>query len=765
MDSPLHSTSSQSSSLSRPRTKAALKGYENLKVSIPTTGLDLQHALERSPNSNGCKLAALADIALGNDVTFDLIEPRPSAVANEKPSPRSTRSPQKTTKSPLRTPTAKSPSKSSTLFLSDSTKPHSIELKSKSFEATFHVSPKSRKRIQSIGKKTGYKDRKKKSRTAGKPNSVKISPKTSNTTKPKDVYDFEESHDSVEDEIIPLTHTRPNKVELNSSIESKSSETPKKQTSDDQEDESSYSDRDDYYNFNSVSGSGTEDHDLPAEDDEISDRETTKLAKSTKPGNNSQNKCLIMGRIFKNAKKNSETASVESSSSSSNNKEKLVAKPIPKNELDEIFDNLKNKNLDAEKQRQSSHQQRKQHVSPSPPTPTPIEERPKTSKSKTDRNEGSIPKSGNDEQSETTRHKSRKPREVANLEAEWGMSVEQIKGIIGVGMRKAQRRCTTNRQNKLVETWSSDEYEEFHSTKDIIALIQEAEMKAQRAKARSAKLNSDTKNTSAAASGAGASGSGNGDIGDKKESADAVAKTSKTSSDAKKDKQKDKDGHRKAKIESTESKKTVDNDIQLTEAGADNAKSKAKKTASEKFKSEDESDFDEHWNKKAKRAKIRNRRRTITSREDLIEKKVKSKSKEKLTRKQETIPKQKQQQPPLQNASVVSERKKQHSVKEVENTTPAAKPNSKSMKDGKPMPRRKRMASEMLYYWSSSSDDEFGRIEADSENEDEDNSENHLEQHGWIVGDSHKKLVTLLAHAKGKKIEDCGVKESVHKRK
>lgn len=81
------------------------------------------------------------------------------------------------------------------------------------------------------------------------------------------------------------------------------------------------------------------------------------------------------------------------------------------------------------------------------------------------------------------------------------------------------------------------------------------------------------------------------------------------------------------------------------------------------------------------------------------------------------------------------------------------------------MPRRKRIASEMLYYWSSSSDEEFGRIEADSDNEDEDNSENHLEQHGWIVGDSHKKLVTLLAHAKGKKIEDCGVKESVHKRK
>lgn len=718
----------------------------------------MQHALERSPNSNGCKLAALADIALGNDVPFNLIEPRSSAVTSEKPSPRSSRSPQKTiAKSPLRTSPAKSPTKSSTLFTmsSDSTKPHSIELKSKSFEATFHVSSKSRKRTQSIGKKTGYKDRKKKSRTAGKPNSAKLSPKISNSTKPKDVYDFEESHDSVEDEIIPLIHTRSNKAETNSSNEPKSNETTKKQAIDDQEDESSYSDRDDYYNFNSVSGSGTEDQDVPADDDETSDRETTQSSKSTKQGNDSQKKCLIMGRIFKNAKKNSETASVESGSSSSNNKEKAVVKPIPKNDLDEIFDNLKNKNSDAEKQRQSSQQQRKKHKAPSlPPTPTPIDERPKTPKPEIERNDGTATNSTNDEQSDATRQKSRKPREVANLEAEWGMSVEQIKGIIGVGMRKAQRRCTTNRQNKLVETWSSDEYEEFHSTKDIIALIQEAEMKAQRAKARSAKLQSDAKNAAAAA------GSGsNSDA--KKENDDTVAKTP---SDAKKDKQKDKDGHRKVKMESAESEKTVANDIQL--AAMDNVKPKAKKPASEKFQSEDESDFEEHWNKKAKRAKIHNRRRTITSREDLIEKKVKSKSKEKLARKHETISKQKQ---PLQNTSgEVAEKKKQHSVKEVENTaSPTKSPtkHSKLTKDGKPMPRRKRMASEMLYYWSSSSDDEFGRIEADSDNEDEDNSENHLEQHGWIVGDSHKKLVTLLAHAKGKKIEDCGVKESVHKRK
>lgn len=713
LDSPLHSTSSQSSSLSRPRTKAALKGYENLKVSIPTTGLDMQHALERSPNSNGCKLAALADIALGNDVPFDLIEPRASA-ANEKLSPKGSKSSQK----------SKSPSKQSTLFMvsSDSTKLHSIELKSKSFEATFHVSPKPRKRTQSIGKKTGYKDRKKKSRTTGKANNAKLSPKIGHASKPKDVYDFEESHDSVEDEIIPMT--RPTKVEINSAIESKSNETPKKQT-DDQEDESSYSDRDDYYNFNSVSGSGTEDQENPVEEDENSDRETIQSSKSTKPSNNSQKKCLIMGRIFKNAKKKSETIPKEEIKQK---KPIPAAKPIPENDLDEIFDNLKNKHSDTGKE-----------------SPT-FDERPKTPRTPKIEEIKKEPVSNLIEEQmesiDSRRTKSRKSREVANLEAEWGMSVEQIKGIIGVGMRKAQRRCTTNRQNKLVETWSSDEYEEFHTTKDIIALIQEAEMKAQRSKARSAKQNAEAKNAAASS--------------EKPDSGESAPKIVKMPSDTKKEKSKE--SSRKVKTDDTEkiAEKVVDDTVE-------SVKPKAKRTTSDnKFKSEDESDFDEHWNKKAKRAKIRNRRRTITSREDLVEKKVKSKSKEKSHKKQHSLPKKHETESTLP-PPVVSEKKKH--TKETEHSKSTSKSSSKTTKDGKPMPRRKRIASEMLYYWSSSSDEEFGRIEADSENEDEDTSENHLEQHGWIVGDSHKKLVTLLAHAKGKKIEDCGVKESVHKRK
>jgi hypothetical protein len=89
----------------------------------------------------------------------------------------------------------------------------------------------------------------------------------------------------------------------------------------------------------------------------------------------------------------------------------------------------------------------------------------------------------------------------------------------------------------------------------------------------------------------------------------------------------------------------------------------------------------------------------------------------------------------------------------------------KKSSTGNPMMRRKRVASEMLYYWSSSSsDEEFGKI-SKSARENENDDDERFQQHGWIVGDSHKKLVTLLAHAKGKKSDDGGVKESVHRKK
>lgn len=81
--------------------------------------------------------------------------------------------------------------------------------------------------------------------------------------------------------------------------------------------------------------------------------------------------------------------------------------------------------------------------------------------------------------------------------------------------------------------------------------------------------------------------------------------------------------------------------------------------------------------------------------------------------------------------------------------------------------RRKRTAANPLYHWSSSSEDESqDLIEIKPIREDEEEFEDDRPiQHGWIVGESPKKLVTMLAQAKGKKLTDIDcVKEQGKKR-
>lgn len=62
--------------------------------------------------------------------------------------------------------------------------------------------------------------------------------------------------------------------------------------------------------------------------------------------------------------------------------------------------------------------------------------------------------------------------------------------------------------------------------------------------------------------------------------------------------------------------------------------------------------------------------------------------------------------------------------------------------------RRKRTAvlQSYLYYWSSSSDEEEAPVLVPEEEEDD-----RQEQHGWIVGDSHKRMITMLAMEKQQK--------------
>lgn len=95
-----------------------------------------------------------------------------------------------------------------------------------------------------------------------------------------------------------------------------------------------------------------------------------------------------------------------------------------------------------------------------------------------------------------------------------------------------------------------------------------------------------------------------------------------------------------------------------------------------------------------------------------------------------------------------------------------------SVESGKPsdqigVNRRKRAAANPLYHWSSSSEDESqDLIEIKPLREDDEEFEDDRPiQHGWIVGESPKKLVTMLAQAKGKKLADIDcVKEQGKKR-
>lgn len=93
--------------------------------------------------------------------------------------------------------------------------------------------------------------------------------------------------------------------------------------------------------------------------------------------------------------------------------------------------------------------------------------------------------------------------------------------------------------------------------------------------------------------------------------------------------------------------------------------------------------------------------------------------------------------------------------------------NSSKNSDLASVNRRKRAAANPLYHWSSSSEDESqDLIEVKPLREDEEEFEDDRPvQHGWIVGESPKKLVTMLAQAKGKKLIDVDcVKEQGKKR-
>lgn len=639
-ESPLHSASSQSSTVSKPRTKGAMKGYENFKVSIPTSGIDIEQALNRSPNPTGCKLAALADIALGNDVphAVGLIPSVTSDVESSK------------------TGFQERPAAASEMRVTVAA--DKVDQSKKKEAKSTHS------KGASIGNKLGFNHRKKKvsthrSKSQGTPSSMAS----------RDVFDFDESRDSFE--TLRISPTMPNVAAAPEPVDLQQDDSQM----------SSYSDRDDFNYENS-----------PTSESDTSDAISCVTKRSVKSINNIQKKCLIMGRIFKGVKK------VELPKEAPVSIVEKVKKPIPKQELDKMFDSLREEPSKAKTNDVTHAAKVVEPLAPSvivkldPPKPKPT--KPATPKAKTPKQPvaGPTKKTAVPKPKPANRNRSRKSSQIASIEQECGMSMDKIYDLMGVGQRKTQRRCTTNKQKTFAETWSSDEYEDFHTTSDIIALIQQAEQKANKA-AKLAKK---------------ASGESGGGGGSAKKSAEPTNKVE------------------------------VVPQVKCKESIAVPVTAKVKRTT---FAGVADSDEDEgvtsdigRQTAAVPRAKIKNRRRTIAGKED-------------------------------PEPVVVAKKKKSLSPTRAEpssssSATKSSSPVKPLRPPPKPLARRKRVASEMLYYWSSSSDEEFGRIKPR-----ETFADDNLEQHGWIVGDSHKKLVTLLAHAKGKKIEDCGVKESVNKKK
>lgn len=656
----------------------------------------------------------------------------------------------------------------------------------------------------------------------------------------------------------------------------------------------SFSDRDDY-DFGSLSC-----------DDEVSVRESNdknQKNNSTESSSESsrataktfENKSLIMGRIFKNASTKAaiKTTGINTVKVKSVGVQKDQT-PVPKADLNQIFDELRgNSGVDVianervcnqtaieispiaglpsggnnranQKSQYQQHRESTKSIIPaaSPPavvsstTATPSTNVRKT-KTKASRAKANVPA------------KTRK--DISKLQTELGMSPDEIKKLIDEGQRKSKRRCATNRPKKLVEMWSSDEYEEFLSTKDIIALIEEKEQQEKRKKrknsvnipsstsevvkdkeiipdvtsstkdvkrrntrrmsmaverpenpidnellppknTKSKKVNKKDEPVSTTAKATNASelevskkpektviekGKGK-----KTKSAEIMdtSTTQQTASENVTRKKNSNNGANKSKPKPAQKAKP-------TTSGKGNSRAKYKKrqyeddeesndevnvsnnTVEDQEDDDDDDDFliSELKNKqnKIRGSKGKNSKvvASVSAAIATSTSNTKSSKASAITQDITTTKKRgasnNNNNSNCNNSNVVAS--SNNSKNQMPQNQSPTKSKRKNQSNQSP-PRRKRLATEKLYYWSSSSDEDFGRINNKSKPA-TDNFEGggggggvaagsgggteQYQKHGWIVGDSHKKLVTLLAIAKGNKKVDSnsGVKKNIGKKR
>ncbi|XP_026463523.1 uncharacterized protein LOC113366173 isoform X1 [Ctenocephalides felis] len=326
-------------------------------------------------------------------------------------------------------------------------------------------------------------------------------------------------------------------------------------------------------------------------------------------------------------------------------------------------------------------------------------------------------------------NKKKNHRSKSIIEQELGMSFQQIKEIIGFATRKSQRKCTTGKQNVLAENWSSDE--------DLDTRLKKEKNRSDR---KSTKENIEHKSPR---------GRKSDPVIVKKNANDVVGKPLEEKPVTTQETTETPVNGVDTKISDDKEQCVVNGDmnedktkklVNGTGTTPKNKRTYRRRPKNDNFSSDSETDT---VKKRARKMRKKRKSFTKTSRDhsltldsateplpEIVEKLTTDLNVEKIAAANKKRNKQNLTDLDAQTAAILS------------------------------LPRRKRVSTDMLYYWSSSSDEDqyAGMIEVKPIRDDVNLSE-HPIQHGWIVGDSHKKLVTLLAHAKGKKTEDCAVKE------
>lgn len=570
--------------------------------------------------------------------------------------------------------------------------------------------------FKKFGNKLGLRETKKKN--------TKKSKNILDEIKSHDIYDFEESEDNsslfknksltVFRNIKTVTTVEmQDKPDIfDNMIDSSKPVDDIKRSIDDESNVDTESETDRYYDSVSF-----EENSLSSESVEQTDEIKLKVAsEKSLSKKDDQKKCMIMGRIFKNASKpkledkipeirdisseenskmienyldsyssldNIETA-IEGDSALPGNNLMIIntANKMTKHEMDFLFDKLLNENQGSPVVEPEMQPETKIAV------PEKVEEvkhkeekeKPKAVKPKKRQRHHSDDSASTDEftlsgrQSKSSKKHKKHPRKVNPKKQNGGINLEQeIKECIGVAGRKSQRKCTSGKQNVLVEFWSSDESIDY-------ALLCKP--------------------------------------------SDVPAKTAETEI-------------------TPENQTDVIPDVSLSVENLDEKVTDNKNVPLEtKDLYEFEPDLDEiddpimplTHQVPLEKHKLEKLKKVMKAKPDF--KKVHSKEESDL----EMKPRRKSEH-----------KKKRNSNSEGSNVETVAST------------RRKRSAVETLYYWSSTSDDDLEDL-IEVKPIREDTEDDRPMQHGWIVGDSPKKLVTMLAQAKGNKKVDCeSVKEQSKK--